>query len=453
MPPPRETDAAGAAEPAIPFREAVRAWARIGLESFGGPAGQIAAMHRIVVVEKRWIDESRFLQALNVCMLLPGPEAMQLATYLGWLLHRTVGGVVAGMLFILPGFLSILALSLLYAAASGTAAVAGLFFGLKAAVIALIAVAVLRLARRMLRTAIAALIAVAAFVAVELLALPFPLVILAAAAAGIAAERWSQGSPDREPIPAAGGDRVDERPLELRALARPLLVWLPLWLLPTAVLLASLGDGSIFTRLAIFLSAAAAVSFGGAYAVLAFVAQHAVEGEGWITASQMLDGLALGEATPGPLIQVVQFVAFLAAESQPGGLPPIVAGVLASLLATWVTFAPSFLFVFLAAPCMERLRRRRDLQAALAGIGAAVVGVIASLGLWFALTTLFARVETVEAGPLRLRLPSPSSLDLASLSLLAAALLLLHRRWRTLAVLAACGAVGVLLRLLQGSPP
>lgn len=446
MTPPRETDAAPDAVPAVPLGEAVRAWARIGLESFGGPAGQIAAMHRIVVVEKRWIDERRFLHALNFCMLLPGPEAMQLATYLGWLLHRTVGGLIAGMLFILPGFLAILALSVLYAAAAGTAAAAGLLFGLKAAVIALIAAATLRLARRMLCTAAAAGLAIAAFAAIELLAMPFPIVVLAAGAAGFAASRWMPGG--RVALPEA-----DRPPPRLRTLLRPLRAGLPLWLLPTALLLAILGVDSVFTRLALFLSGAAVVSFGGAYAVLAFVAQHAVEREGWLTASQMLDGLALGEATPGPLIQVVQFVAFLAAEGDPGGLSPIVAGVLASLLATWVTFAPSFLFVFVGGPCMEWLRQRARLQAALAGIGAAVVGVIASLGLWFAIATLFGRSATLHAGPLRLRLPELATLDAAALALAAAALLLLRLRWSSLAVLAACGAAGAALRLLEGSPP
>ena len=432
----------------------------MGLESFGGPAGQIAVMHRILVREKRWIGETRFLQALNFCMLLPGPEAMQLATYLGWLMHRTLGGIVAGTLFVLPGFLSILGLSILYIAFGGAPAVSGLFLGLKSAVVVIIVQALLRIGGRALRGPAMAAIAVGAFIAIFFGAIPFPIVVLAAAAIGLLGARlrphcFAMGSAaaGRDSHDAASllGDRVPEhaRPDRARAL-RTLAIWSTLWILPTALVAATLGVESRFTALAAFFSIAALVTFGGAYAVLAYVAEHAVEQAGWLDATQMLDGLAMAETTPGPLIQVVQFVGFMAAQGAPGGLSPLAAGVLASLLVTWVTFTPCFLWIFLGGPFIESIRTRPGLQAALAAITAAVVGVIASLGAWFTLHTLFARVDSVQAGPLRLLVPQWPTLDSGALAIAALAALLLGW-WRcgVLASLLCCGAAGVLWELLR----
>jgi chromate transporter len=456
-PPPPPTPPTPTTPPTL--AEAVRTWARIGLESFGGPAGQIAVMHRILVREKRWIGERRFLQALNFCMLLPGPEAMQLATYLGWLMHRTLGGIVAGTLFVLPGFLSILGLSVLYVAFGGAPAVSGLFLGLKGAVVVIIAQALVRIGGRALRGPAMASIAIGAFIAIFLLAIPFPVVILAAAAIGLVGARarpqWfalgSTAEGGASDDPSLLGDRVPEhaRPERARAL-RTLAIWSTLWLLPTALLAATLGLDSRFTALAAFFSIAALVTFGGAYAVLAYVAEHAVERAGWLDATQMLDGLAMAETTPGPLIQVVQFVGFMAAQGAPGGLSPLAAGVLASLLVTWVTFTPCFLWIFLGGPFIESIRTRPGLQAALAAITAAVVGVIASLGAWFTIHALFAEVDALHLGPLRVLAPQWPTLDPAVLAIGALAALLLGW-WRrgVLASLLCCGAAGVLWELLR----
>jgi chromate transporter len=426
------------------FAEAVRTFGRIGLESFGGPAGQIAVMHRVLVEEKRWLSEERFLHALGFCTLLPGPEAMQLATYAGWLLHSTAGGLVAGVLFVLPGFASILALSFLYALGSGVALVQGLFYGIKPAVLALVLEAVVRIGRRALVHPANLAIAALAFAAIFALRVPFPWIVLAAGVGGAVGARA---------LPAAfGGGAVAVSPTPRGALAaslRTLAVWLPLWLAPVALLLALRGRGDVYAELGLFFIQTAVVTFGGAYAVLAYVAQRAVEGFGWLSAGEMLDGLGLAETTPGPLIQVVQFVGFLAAWRAPGSLPPAVAAVLASLLVTWVTYAPCFLWIFVGAPYVERLRASAALRGALAGILAAVVGVITNLAVWFGLHVLFREQRELALGPLALELPRLASADLAACGIAAAAALALFRfhvgvGW----LLAGAAAAGIALRVL-----
>ena len=362
------------------FREALIVWLRVAALSFGGPAGQIAVMHRIIVEEKRWLDEERFLHALNFCMLLPGPEAQQLATYIGWLLHRVKGGLAAGLLFILPGVIVMMALSWVYVLYGNVGLVAGLFFGLKAAVLALVFEAMLRIGRRALRTRWHYGIAAAAFVAIALLNAPFPLIVAAAALTGwLLLSRHSRegGNPasSSQPVNRTLSSRVRGHVAFILPLVFAVLWALPLILLPPGV----------FHDLAFFFSRLAVVTFGGAYAVLAYMGQAAVSHFHWLTPAEMLDGLGLAETTPGPLIMVTQFVGFLAAYRNPGPLDPLLAGTLGGLLTTWVTFVPCFLWIFAGAPHVERLRQNRALSAALAGITAAVVGVILNLGLWFAI--------------------------------------------------------------------
>jgi len=426
------------APPAMPsFGEALAVWAKIGLVSFGGPAGQIALMHRVLVEEKRWIGERRFLHALNYCMLLPGPEAQQLATYVGWLLHRTWGGIVAGTLFVLPGALVTLVLSLLYAGFQDVRIIEALFFGIKPAVLAIVLEALVRIGRRALTGRLAATLAAAAFVAIFFLDLPFPLVVAGAAAIGFVVSRLrgdGSAAPDIAAdrsdavidamLSGAGGDHL--RPSLARAL-RVLGVWLPLWLLPVAALLLWRGAGDVYSQVAVFFSKMAVVTFGGAYAVLAYVAQQAVEGFGWLRPGEMLDGLGMAETTPGPLILVLQFVGFLAAYRDPGVLPPWLAGSLAATLTLWVTFAPCFLWIFLGAPYVERLRANRALAAALSAITAAVVGVILNLAVWFALHTIFGEVTAASAFGVRLWQPVWATIDWASLALAAAAALAMFR--------------------------
>jgi chromate transporter len=423
---PQERQRSASAGHGIPFGEAVRVWAKIAALSFGGPAGQIAVMHRILVEEKRWIGEGRFLHALNYCMLLPGPEATQLAVYIGWLLHRTWGGLVAGVLFVLPGFVAIMVLSWLYAGLGKVPAIEALFFGLKAAVLAVVLEAVARIGRRALRNRAMIALAAAAFVGIFFFDVPFPLIILAAGLIGLAGARpaiaWS-----------------------LRVAA----VCLVLWLGPVLMLLLTLGGDDVFTRIAVFFSKMAVVTFGGAYAVLAYVAQQAVETYGWLEPGEMLDGLGLAETTPGPLIMVVQFVGFMGAFRDPGTLHPMVAGTLGGMLSTWVTFVPCFLWIFLGAPFVERLRGNRALGGALAAITAAVVGVILNLAIWFALHVLFAQLNEIRLPGVRLDVPVPGSLRVASLVLTAGALLAVFRfKAGMIATLVACAALGGAYHLL-----
>lgn len=428
------------AEPLPPqptLREAARVWARIGALGFGGPAGQIALMHRVLVDEKRWISEDRFLHALNFCMLLPGPEAQQLATYVGWLMHGGRGGFVAGGLFILPGVAVIMALSLLYATWGRAPAADALFVGLKAAAMALIVSAVWRLGTRTLTTRPRLFIAIAAFAALFLLKAPFPAVIVVAGAAGYLLA--TPGGTRPEPLSAPGAAR------EARAMAA---LCAALWLGPVAALFLWRGPDDVFSQIALFFSKVAVVSFGGAYAALAYVAQQAVDARHWLAPAEMLDGLGLAETTPGPLILVLQFVGFVAAFRNPDGLAPLCAGALGGALAAWVTFAPSFLWIFAGAPFVERLRRASAIAGALAGVSAAVVGVIACLALWFATHFLFhAHWTPTPWGP---DLPVFSSFDpsAAGLSLAAALALWRSARPEWALLVGVCG--GFALRLLAG---
>src|SRR5918997_1587698 len=398
----------------IPFRTAVRAWFAISWQTFGGPAGQIAVMQRTLVDEKRWIGQGRFLHALNYCMLLPGPEAQQLAVYAGWLLNGLRGGLVAGIFFVLPGVLCLLALSAIYVAFGDTTLVAGVFAGLAPAVLAIVVQAVARVGKRALTSPALVVLAVAAFIALTAFAVPFPFVVLAAGLLGWLVHRYAPAwivtrrgreADDGGPPPLIPDDALHaERPSGRRAV-RVLVIGLVAWTLPVVAVALTTGAGSVFTQQGVFFSGTALVTFGGAYAVLAYVAQRAVETYAWVTPTEMTKGLALAETTPGPLIMVVQFVAFLGAYRNPGDLDPWAAAVLGALLTTWVTFVPSFLFILLGAPYVERLRHNRTLSAALTAITAAVVGVIANLALYFALHTLFTNTNPWQVGPVRLDLP------------------------------------------------
>ncbi|TVS08522.1 MAG: chromate efflux transporter [Gammaproteobacteria bacterium] len=397
--------------PAPSFAEALTVWWRIGWLSFGGPAGQIALMHRILVQEKGWLDEARYLHALNYCMLLPGPEAQQLAVYAGWLLHGVKGGVVAGLLFILPGALVILALSWLYVLLGDLALIEGLFFGLKAAVLAIVVQALLRIAGRTLRGVLHSALALGGFVALFAFALPFPLVVLGAGVIGFAIAIVRP----RQDAVAGETDGVDVAPRPGTFPAA--MVCLGLWLGTLLALLGLLGPDDVFSHIGLFFSKLALVSFGGAYAVLAYVAQQGVEHYQWLQPGEMLDGLALAETTPGPLILVTQFVGFLGGLRHGGADAPLLMATLAALLTTWVTFLPCFLWIFLGAPHVEKLRSQPALSAALAAITAAVVGVIANLALWFGLNVLFMEQVTLTGWGLDLRLPVPGSLDMAAAAL------------------------------------
>ena len=446
----------------VPFGEAVRVWARIGLLGFGGPAGQVAMMHRELVEQRRWIDEGRFLHALNYCMLLPGPEAQQLATYIGWLMHRSWGGLAAGSLFVLPGFVAILLLSALYAGFGQLPAVAALFFGLKAAVLAVVIEAVLRVGKRALKGTFLTLLAFAAFLAIFLFEIPFPLVVAGAALSGVVASRLAPTA-FRDSASAVARDRHDTvierlaasgklehtRPSAVRAL-KVLLACVLAWGLPLALLRARFGASSVFVQEGAFFSRAAVVSFGGAYAVLAYVAQQAVESYHWLRPGEMLDGLGLAETTPGPLILVVEFVGFLGAFRQPGDLPPMLAGALGAATTVWATFVPCFLWIFLGAPYIEALRQNRSLRAALSGVTAAVVGVIVNLSLWFGLHVIFGRVSEQHHGPLRLLVPELATLDPAATVLATLALVaMLGFKLGLLRTLGASAALGFVWKLLS----
>jgi chromate transporter len=436
----------------VPFRSALRAWFAISLQTFGGPAGQIAVMQRALVDDRRWISQRRFSHALNYCMLLPGPEAHQLAIYVGWLLNGLRGGLAAGVLFVLPGMLALLALSAIYVAFGDTTAISALFTGLGAAVVAIVAQALVRVAARALTHRVLVVVAVAAFVALAVFGVPFPVVIAVAALAGWLAGRRipaltggaGHGPSDDGPAPLIADDALHAEAPSVARTLRILVVGLVVWTAPIAVVALVTGVSSVYTAQGLFFAGTALVTFGGAYAVLAFVAQQAVQAYGWLTAGDMVRGLALAETTPGPLIMVVQFVAFLGAYAAPGPFTPWVAGVVASLLVTWVTFVPSFLFIFLGAPYVERLRGNRALAGALAGISAAVVGVIANLALYFAVNTLFTRTIEVDAGPLALHLPDLATLRPAPLVIAAAAAVLVFgARWSVLRVLGVSALLGL----------
>lgn len=369
-----------------------RVFARIGCLSFGGPAGQIALMQRELVDERAWIEQGAFLRALNLCHLLPGPEAQQLATWIGWRLHGVRGGLIAGLLFVLPGAAVMLGLSLLYVSASGLPLFAALFLGIKAAVLAVVVQALVRVARRALGNRFKLALAVLAAVFLTLFHAPFPLVILAAGLIGAGA---AQRRPDWLGAHASAPSSASlESPRRLAAdTFQTAVLWLAIWALPLALVFLTLGPDHVLWQIGLFFSRLAVVTFGGAYAVLAYMAQAAVGGFGWLSPGEMADGLGLAETTPGPLIMVTQYVGFIAAWRHPGELTPLIAGLLGAGLTTWVTFAPCFLWIFACAPWMERLERAHRLQGALAAITAAVVGVIANLALWFALHVLFRSVS------------------------------------------------------------
>jgi chromate transporter len=445
----------------LSLAEATRIWARIAALSFGGPAGQIAVMHRILVDEKRWIGERRFLHALNFCMLLPGPEAQQLAVYIGWLLHGTKGGLIAGGLFVLPGAVAILVLSWIYVLYGKLAAIDGLFYGLKAAVLVIVVQAVLRVGRRALANRVLVALAAMSFVALFALHIPFPYVIVAAGLAGYAGARMGSRAFDVKAAHGGNGtvvrnddvlladdaDIAAARPSTARAL-RILGLGLVVWFAPLFVAWLLWGDNGAFVQIGVFFAKIAVVTFGGAYAVLAYVAQQAVETFGWLSAREMLDGLGLAETTPGPLIMVTQFVGFLAAYRAPGGLDPLVAATLGAMMTTWVTFVPCFIWIFLGAPYIERLRQNRALSAALAAITAAVVGVILNLAIWFALHVLFGTLLDVTLGPVRVELPQLDTVDpVASMLAVAAAVALFRFRTGVIPTLLVCALAGMALRL------
>ena len=364
-----------------PFAEAARFWVKVGLISFGGPAGQIAIMHREIVERRRWVDEERFASALNFCMLLPGPEAMQLAIYLGWRLHGMRGGLTAGLAFIGPAILLLLALSYVYAAYGHVPAIAGMLVGLKAAVVALVLQALLKIGRRALRGPLHVALAIGAFAALQFLHVPFPLIVLGAGLIGLAAGASGGTPPALVPVPTRAG-----RPVRVLAIA------LVLWVVPLLACGVALGFDSLWSRLYLFFTQAALVTFGGAYAVLGYVTQHLVHYLGWLTAEQAVSGLALAETTPGPLIIVLQFMGFMAGWNQPSPLAPEAAAVLAALLASWATFLPSFVFILVGAPYVERISGEPRVASALAAITAAVVGIIGTLAV------LFARVVLLPQG-------------------------------------------------------
>jgi chromate transporter len=436
----------------VPLRQATRVWFQISLQTFGGPAGQIAVMQRTLVEDKRWISQQRFLHALNYCMLLPGPEAQQLATYTGWLLNGTRGGLIAGTLFVLPGLAALLALSVIYVWLGDTSVVSAIFAGLAPAVIAIVVQAVYRVAKRSLIHPVLVGLAIAAFLALTVLAIPFPAVILGAGLVGWLAGRWipalrqpgrEGASSNAQPPLISDQPHQQDLPSPRRFLAT-LCIGLALWWAPIAAAMFLVQSTNVLVQEGLFFSGAALVTFGGAYAGLAYVAQRAVSIYDWLSPTEMVRGLALAETTPGPLIMVVQFVAFLGAFRHPGTMSPWLVAVLGALLTTWVTFVPCLLFIFLGAPYVERLRQHEQLTAALSGITAAVVGVIANLASYFAVHTLFATTHRFTFGPIRIDLPMVSSLQPGSMALTVLALTLIFWvRWSALRTLAVCTLIGV----------
>lgn len=421
------------------FKDALPVWLKIGCLSFGGPAGQIAMMHRMLVDERKWIDEKSYLSALNFCMLLPGPEAMQLATYVGWRLHGVAGGLAAGLLFVLPGALFMLALSLLYALYGKLPVAEALFVGIKAAVLAIVVEALLRVARRALKGTADWMVAALAFVAIYALAVPFPVIVLAAGLIG-----FLRGRAEVAGAPADPATLAAQEPLPLRQTALTVAIWLAIWIVPLLAVLAIFGRGHVLSELAWFFSKLAVVTFGGAYAVLAYMAQEVVQGYRWLAPGEMLDALGLAETTPGPLILVNQFVGTLAAFRHGGG-SAIWMGVLGAVVTLWATFAPCFLWIFAGAPYIERLNRNPRLKSALQSVTAAVVGVILNLTVWFGLHVLFGKVSPWTFGPLRPELPDLASVNLPSLVLSAIAFGLLFGLHRgIITTLSVCGALALL---------
>ena len=438
----------------VPFREALAFWAKLGFINFGGPAGQIAIMHDELVDRRRWISNNRFLHALNYCMLLPGPEAQQLAIYIGWLLNGTAGGLVAGILFVLPAFFLILALSWTYAVHGDIGWVAAVFYGLSAGVIAIVAAAVIRVGSKALRNWVMTGIAAAAFVAIFFLKVPFPLVVIAAAMVGFAGARVrpdiftssQHGTEDDDSVLGDAGEEGNAQPTGRRAL-KVVVVGLVVWWVPLLLVLVLRGTDDTLSKEAVFFSQAAMVTFGGAYAVLSYINQAAVVQYGWLAPGEMVTGLGLAESTPGPLIMVTEFVGFLAGYHFPGGLDPVLAGVLGASVAVWATFAPCFLWIFLGAPYIEKLRGNRALNGALSTVTAAVVGVILNLAVVFAIHTLFEDVRRGAIGAITFPRPELSSVDVLALVIAVVAFVGMWRlKWGVLPVVIGCAVTGLVFR-------
>ncbi|WP_009475848.1 chromate efflux transporter [Rhodococcus sp. JVH1] len=436
----------------IPLRQASWAWFLISLQTFGGPAGQIAVMQRTLVDEKRWIGQKRFLHALNYCMLLPGPEAQQLAIYTGWLLNGTIGGLIAGVLFVLPGMIAMLGLAAIYVAFGATTIVLAIFAGIAPAVLAVVVQAVTRVSKRALTRPAHVVIAVCAFFALALFAVPFPIVIAVAGFAGWLIGRRTHGADNSgttekdtdETPPLIADDALHADAPSLRRAVLVLGVGVIAWAVPMVAVVVFTGRHSVFTEQGMFFSGTALVTFGGAYAVLAYVAQKAVETYGWLTPGEMVRGLGLAETTPGPLIMVVQFVAFLGAYRNPGDLDPWVAATIGALLTTWVTFVPCFVFIFLGAPYVERLRNNTHLTSALNGITASVVGVIANLALYFAVHTLFADASLLHWGPIHLLVPDLSTIrPVVAVIAVLAGVMIYRLNWSVLRTLGVCALLGL----------
>jgi chromate transporter len=442
----------------VPLREAVLYWLRLGFINFGGPAGQIAIMHDELVEKKRWISNNRFLHALNYCMLLPGPEAQQLAIYIGWLLNGTIGGIVAGVFFVLPAFFLILGLSWTYVVHGDVSWIAAVFFGLQAAVIALVAAAVIRVGSKALRDPTLVGIAAAAFVAIFLFKVPFPLIVLTAAAIGFIGSRVV---PDRFTNPTHGdpddvesviGDGIDARERErgtARRTMKVLSIGLLVWWGPLIAVIALRGTDDTISKEALFFGQTALVTFGGAYAVLAYINQAAVQHFHWLLPGQMVTGLGLAESTPGPLIMVTEFVGFLGAYRFPGDLDPVVAGIIGATVTVWATFAPCFLWIFMGAPFIERLRGNVGLNAALSAVTAAVVGVILNLAVTFGIVALFETVRQGDlAGIVTFPLPDLSSLDVFKLLLAVAGFVALWKyRLNVLWIVGGSALAGLVYKL------
>ena len=421
----------------VDFSEAFRVWLKVGCLGFGGPAGQIALMHRILVDEKKWVEEQRYLHALNFCMLLPGPEAQKLATYVGWLLHGVRGGLVAGILFVLPGAFVMLGVSLLYVLGRGVPVIDGALFGIKAAVLVIVVEALIRIGRRSLKSGLLIGVAAAAFIGIFFFSLPFPLIVALAAAIGFYF------------APSRAVAVVESQPGRWRQAGIATAAGLVLWWTPVAAALLFLGRDHVFVDIGVFFSKLAVVSFGGAYALMAYMAQQAVENYGWMSAPEMVDGLGLAETLPGPLIKVTQFVGFLAAYRAPEPFAPVTSAVLGSALTTWVTFVPPMLLIFAGAPFVEQLRANQRLSGALSAVTAAVVGVILNLTIWFVLHVLFADVTEARAGPLRWYAFDPLAIDLkvSALALVAAVLAFVFHRG-LVQLVAIMAALGIAVRFL-----
>jgi chromate transporter len=424
------------------FSELFRVFARIGCLSFGGPAGQIALMHKELVEDRQWVSEEQYLHALNFCHLLPGLEAQQLATWIGWKLHGLRGGLAAGLLFVIPGALVILALSVLYGFAAKLDWFAALFLGIKAAVLAIVVQALIRIAGRALDTSFKKWVAVAAFVLLFFLALPFPLIVLGAGALGIAIAAWR---PEWLKLKSVAAEPVTS-PKPWGASIKAILVWGAIWAIPMVAVLATVGRNHVLWDISVFFSQLAVVTFGGAYAVLAYMAQEAVQGYGWLNAGEMADGLGLAETTPGPLIMVTQFVGYLAAFRAPEPFTPLIAGIIGAGLTTWVTFAPCFMWIFAFAPWLERLEKATKLKGGLATLTAAVVGVIANLSVWFILHVVFTRVGEARAGPIKLFVPDWASIGWRAALLALISLALVFRfKWNVIKVLGVAALGGLAL--------